>query len=228
MDLQGVIMSEEELKKENDALKAKVEGFDKKLEELSNKLDEQKAAKNDVIKQRDDLKTQIKAADGKKETDNATVDQLKELLKENQSKLEAVEDARKTDKIEAKVLAAAQAADFVTGKDGRINGRVLKGEIDYSKLHIDDDGEVIGLTSILDKVKADSPYLFNKKKASSKELNIDPQNKPGEDLSDLSGKTFAERRAVIAKRGERFDADKNNNLPSGMTGENGKVTAPPE
>jgi chromosome segregation ATPase len=223
-------MSDEDLKKENDALKAKVEGFEKKLEQLSNNLDEQKAAKTDVIKQRDELKAQIKASDGKKETDNASVDQLKELLKENQAKLDSVEKARETDKIEAKVIAAAQAADFVTDKNGKINAKILKSELDFSKLHLDDDGEVIGLTSMLDKVRENSSYLFSKKKAAAKETITDPKNKQGEDLSDeaLVGKSFAERRAIVAKRGERFDADKTNNLPSGMTGQSGKVTEPPE
>ena len=218
-------MSDDDFKKELADLQAKMKDLEGKNSSLSSKLEEQKEAKNDVIKQRDELKTQLKTAEGNKETENATVEQLKELLKEKDDLLTKSESARTTDRIEAKVMEAALKANFVLNKAGKINAKILKSELDISKLHLDDDGEVIGLASKFDKMREESPFLFNKKKAAAAETKVEPKSKKGEDLSQdaLDGeKDFHKRREIIRKRGELHTEENKNSLPSGM-GENTKA-----
>lgn len=213
----------DDIKKEMQAQKEKLEALEKKNSELSGQLDEHKTAKLDIQKQRDELKAKLKDAESGKETDNATTEQLKELLKQKEAELTKNTEARQSDKIEAKLMQAALKANFVKNKDGSIDKALLKSQFDIGKLHLDEDGEIIGIDSIVNKVRENSSYLFDKKKASQKETRDDPESKKGIDLSDeaLDKETdFHKRREIMDKRAAQYEADNKSNLPSGM----GKTT----
>ncbi len=216
----------EALEKEIKELKEQNAKITAKLEDSLKSVDDIKAVKAELVKSRDDLKKELSTQKNKKDDDTATVDDLKRMLAEERKGREADGEKTKSDRILAKLEKAAVKAGFVKDKDGNINMKLLKGQIDIKDLVLDDDGNLYGADAKLEELKKSDSYFFPKNAAPNSDPKINPKTVRGEDLGDeaLEGKTFHERRAIMRKRGEKFTEDQKNGLTSGMGSNTGEAT----
>lgn len=221
MDFGKVInMSDEDFKKEIDDLKAKLKDSDTKNSDISKALDDIKAMKADLVKNRDELKKELAANKDKKDTDGATVEELKKLLIDQKAETDKVSKSRKSDKFDVEVEKVAKKAGFVLDKDGNVNMKLLKSQIDFDSLVMDDNGNIFGVDQQVANLKEKDPFFFPKKQAPKGDPKIDPKTVKGDDLSDakFEKSSFAEQVAMMKKRGERsLKEQENNGLPPGMT-----------